>query len=257
MQREMEERIGAIRSTDRLEEQGGTSEVTRLVTGQGVYLLKSATDHRYRKWLAEEAKALKAYGGRPGVPLPRYAGYFESADGSHLLMTFEPGITLTAALRNAGTPEEKEKLIRSFGRLLQKLHKLPWEAVEPDHSEPEADSGDWLSGRLERAGDYVGQGVTEGSPDLLVRLERNRPASVRSALIHGDCTTDNVLVSGGEACLWIDAAGMAIGDPRYDETLAIRTFRDPAYLSAFYEGYTRYRVSGTERAYFENLYEFF
>ena len=78
-------------------------------------------------------------------------------------------------------------------------------------------------------------------------------------MIHGDCTTDNVFVMDGEIKLFIDVAGMTIGDPRYDVSLAIRKFVDnPELLNAFYEGYTRYRVSKDEFQYFdEGLYEFF
>ena len=56
-------------------------------------------------------------------------------------------------------------------------------------------------------------------------------------MIHGDCTTDNVLVLDGEVKLFIDVSGMTVGDPRYDVSLAISNFIDlPELLEFFYEG---------------------
>ncbi|CAM3722350.1 phosphotransferase [Mesobacillus thioparans] len=91
------------------------------------------------------------------------------------------------------------------------------------------------------------------------QLESDQPQKVKQTTIHGDCTTDNELVVDGEVSLFIDVAGMTLGDPRYDESLAIRKFRDmPELLASFYEGYTRYRISDNEFRYFEEgLYEFF
>jgi hypothetical protein len=59
--------------------------------------------------------------------------------------------------------------------------------------------------------------------------------------------------------VFIDVAGMTFGDPRYDEALAIRKFLDhPDYMEAFYQGYTRHRITKEEYEYFEEgLYMFF
>jgi len=94
---------------------------------------------------------------------------------------------------------------------------------------------------------------------LLESLILNRPLPVNQTMIHGDCTTDNVLVIDGEVSMFIDVAGMTVGDPRYDESLAIRNIiNEPELLEAFYEGYSRYRVTMKEFKYFaEGLYEFF
>jgi aminoglycoside phosphotransferase (APT) family kinase protein len=83
--------------------------------------------------------------------------------------------------------------------------------------------------------------------------------SVQQTIIHGDCTTDNVLVFDGKVELFIDVSGMTVGDPRYDESLAIRRFlNNEEYINAFYQGYQRYRVSKNEFCYFDQgLYEFF
>ena len=65
-------------------------------------------------------------------------------------------------------------------------------------------------------------------------LDRYRPVPVQQTMIHGDCTTDNVLVKDGEVYLFIDTAGISAGDPRYDESLAISHFvTNEACLNAF------------------------
>lgn len=52
---------------------------------------------------------------------------------------------------------------------------------------------------------------------------------------------------------------MTVGDPRYDEALAIRSFLlDKNYKNAFYGGYKHYKITMDEFRYFdEGLYEFF
>ncbi|AOZ91297.1 phosphotransferase [Paenibacillus crassostreae] len=104
--------------------------------------------------------------------------------------------------------------------------------------------GEWLEGQLVKAKSYVDHGQTEGSLELLEQLILNKPLSVQQTMIHGDCTTDNVLVINGEVQTFIDVAVMTVGDPRYDEFLAIESCEDnPIYIRAFYDGYHRYKIS--------------
>lgn len=247
-----EEIIGKINEIYILAEQGGTSEVRRIETDQGSFLLKSSSEKRYRVWLAEEAKVLKKIHQGKQIPAPQFFGFIEGKDESSLIMSFEKGITLTAALREAASVEEKKSLIKNFGQFLRNLHEK--EPISEFKQE-----GDWLENQLIKAQYYIDNGQTSGSQELLNQLKDKKPSSVKQTMIHGDCTTDNVFVIDGEVQLFIDVAGMTIGDPRYDVALAIRNFIDnSALLDVFYEGYTRYRVSKEEFQYFdEGLYEFF
>lgn len=241
--------VGELIMLDKLPEQGWTSEVSRIVTKSGTYLLKSAFKEKYRDWLRAEAMVLMSLADRSEIPVPTYKGFIEENERSHLIMSFENGITLTAALREAVTLSEKEWLIRSFGQFVQKLH-------EQDRVSNR--EGDWLDSQLIKAQLYAEKGQSEGSLELLEQLKSCIPSDVKQTMIHGDCTTDNVLVIDGEVQMFIDVAGMTVGDPRYDEALAIRKFRHhPELLAAFYKGYTRYRVTQEEFQYFEGLYEFF
>jgi aminoglycoside phosphotransferase (APT) family kinase protein len=230
-----------------LEEQGCTSEVRKLVTENQIYILKSSFENRYRKWLNTESEVLK---NNQHLPVPKYFGYFEEEESSHLLMSFEEGITLKKALSKAETSEEEKHLIRSFGRFLQQFHEGSKTATADQH---------WLERQLIKAEHYLATGEADGTHELLEHLKQYRPKPVKQSLIHGDCTTDNVMVKDGEVYLLIDVAGLTIGDPRYDEALAIGRFKDHVqYLEAFYEGYTRYKISEEEYRYFDRgLYEFF
>jgi aminoglycoside phosphotransferase len=243
--------IGSIKTMGVLAEQGCTSEVRRVVTEKRTYLLKSAFKEKYRTWLKAEADVLERQVIEQYVPVPTFYHFIEEKDSSHLLMSFEKGVTLTKALREVTSIEEKYKLIRSFGSFLYHFHEMgtltAWRQEK-----------DWLEEQLEKAAYYVETGQTEGTLDLLKQLRSTKPRPIRQTMIHGDCTTDNVLVVDGEVQLFIDVAGMTIGDSRYDEALAIGSFDcNPAYIQAFYEGYTRYKLSKDEYTYFEGLYEFF
>ncbi|WP_404466866.1 phosphotransferase family protein [Planococcus rifietoensis] len=252
LKKKVEEKVGKVNAIHKLAEQGGTSEVFRIETSQDSFLLKSSFKKKYRMWLAQEAKVLEKLDFEKRIPIPKYHGFIDEQDRSSLIMSFETGRTLTTALREASSVNEKNSLIKSFGQFLHNFHeKEPIIVLGQE--------GDWLKSQLAKAQSYVDHGQTAGSQELLNQLKNKKPSLVKQTMIHGDCTTDNVFVMDGEIKLFIDVAGMTIGDPRYDVSLAIRKFVDnPELLNAFYEGYTRYRVSKDEFQYFdEGLYEFF
>ncbi|MHC0036914.1 phosphotransferase family protein [Pseudoneobacillus sp. C159] len=243
--------IGEIDKDESLSEQGCTSKVRKLSNSNGEFLLKSSYVERYRHWLKTEAQTLQNLLNED-IPVPTYFGFVEEETASHLIMSFEKGVTLTSALKNATTRAGKISLIKSFGHFLQKFHEMaPIKVLQHEM--------DWLEERLEKAQYYLSRGEGDGNQTLLDKLNANKPNPVRQTMIHGDCTTDNVLVVDGEVLLFIDVSGMTVGDPRYDESLAISDIIDePEYLLAFYEGYSRYRTTEDEFHYFnDGLYEFF
>ncbi|WP_449621884.1 aminoglycoside phosphotransferase family protein [Robertmurraya sp. Marseille-Q9965] len=243
--------VGQIYKIDKLAEQGCTSEVRKILAESGNYILKSSFDRRYREWLRSEAVVLEKLKKHDAISVPTYYGFFEDEKSSHIIMSFEKGMTLTAALKNEKNEERKLNLIRSFGQFLHRLH-------ETEIPESLIRENDWLVEQLIRAEKYLQEGQTEGSQQLLEQLQSTKPHPIRQTIIHGDCTTDNVLVKDGKVSLFIDVSGMSVGDPRYDESLAMGCFDDESYIKAFYQGYKRYRVSKKEYQYFnEGLYEFF
>ena len=247
---ELESIVGEIKSFIKLNEQGCTSEVHKIITENGCFLLKSSFKEKYKEWLKNEASMLKQLHNNNQIPVPKYYGFIES-EGAHLIMSFEEGITLTAAINQATSITEKRSLIMSFGQFLHQFHEK--ESLLFLNLE-----NDWLEGQLVKAQSYVESGQADGAFELLDQLKSNKPISVQQTMIHGDCTTDNVLVVDGKVKLFIDVSGMTVGDPRYDETLAIGEFvNKPECIHAFYEGYKRYKITMEEFQYFEGLYEFF
>lgn len=252
LQEKVKEIVGEINEVMVLAEQGCTSEVRQLITDGDSYLLKSSFKKKYRDWLKSEANVLENLNNQKLIQVPTYFGFIENNDSSHLIMSFENGITLTSALKNAETTSEKKMLIKSFGHFLNQLHST--KIIESFNHK-----NNWLDKQLFKAKSYMDRGETDGSIELFEELQSNKPIPVHQTMIHGDCTTDNVLVVDGEVQLFIDVSGMTVGDPRYDESLAIRSFiTNEEYIKAFYEGYKRNTISKGEFEYFdEGLYEFF
>lgn len=251
LKQKIEKRIGKVTSVQLLAEQGSTSEVYRLETEKGIYILKSAFEDKYRDWLSAEATILEGMKTESPISMPEFQYYIQQETSSHLLMSFEHGVTLTTALKHAKSRTEQKYLLKKFGEYLNGFHQqVPIDRLKRKN--------DWLEERLVVAQDYVRAGVTDGNQLLLNQLKSNIPILVKQTMIHGDCTPDNVMVRNGEVALFIDVAGMTVGDPRYDISLAIRKFKeDQDMLNAFYEGYTRYRLSEEEFHYFNQLYVFF
>ncbi|MGM7702386.1 phosphotransferase [Pseudalkalibacillus sp. Hm43] len=247
----IEESIGEITKIHIPAEQGWTSTVRQLFTNESKYILKTSTEERYRIWLKTEAQVLKKL-LHENIPVPKFHGFIDEEDRSHLIMSYEKGITLRKALATSATLEEQCSLITSFGEFLHHFHESsPIQSLQHDKN--------WLNEQLRIAEFYVGQGNTDGTKQLLEHLVLNKPTPVQQTMIHGDCTIDNVLVTDGKVHKFIDVAGMTVGDPRFDEALAIRKFTDHTeYIQSFYEGYKRYKITNEELAYFdEGLYEFF
>lgn len=193
----IQEKIGVVHSMERLAEQGCTSEVCRIYKNDHSCILKSSVKEKYREWLAAEARVLETLNQNSTISVPKFYAFFEQDDSSHLLMSYEEGITLTAALRQAVSFSEKRRLITSFGSFLLQLHDYkPHDLF--------IKSEDWLDTQLGRAEAYIKNGQTDGTLDLLEVLRNNRPKQVKQTMIHGDCTTDNVLVMNGEVKMFID-----------------------------------------------------
>lgn len=244
----IEQLTGDIEHVEKLCEQGGTSIVYRIEAKKGSYLLKTATEARYQEWLAEEAIVLEEWMQREPGFLPEYVGFFKMVQQSHLLMQWRDGITLTTALRQA-TSEQRIQLWQAFGTYLCHFHQRATVGM----------SDVWLSERLMTAERYVTSGWTSGTMDLLKRLKSSCPNPIAASWIHGDCTTDNLLVATDGTLSFIDVGATRPGNRRYDIALAISPIIDDREaLDAFYEGYLFERLTTREFDYYEHgLYTFF
>ncbi|HWI48715.1 MAG TPA: aminoglycoside phosphotransferase family protein [Rummeliibacillus sp.] len=230
-------------------QQGWTSTVFEVRNTEGSYILKICEEPKYKDWLREEAKVLEIARDSYRHVVPKLIAFFYDKGQAYLLMSKIPGNSLTQAIKLAENDTEKFQLIESFGKFLCQFHEQPISSYDLPQN--------WLDTQLQQAKFYAEKGICDGSLDLLQELYNNRPKFVPQTMIHGDCTTDNVMVYKGKVMSFIDVGFMTIGDPRYDEALAIRKFTEQEKV-AFYKGYTRYKIQDKEFTYFnDGLYEFF
>lgn len=244
--------LSKIQSFSYPKKQGATSEVIFLHTDNGQFVCKIAKKSPYRDWLKKEAVSMKCLNDETSLPIPIFYQISETKEESYLLMSQENGIPLREALQQTSDDSEKLALIKSFGVLLKQLH----ETIPPPSCVTEVS---WLDEQLENATYNLQNYNVDGDQPLLEKLKREKPVPCEQTLIHGDCTIDNVLVLNGKVHMFIDLAGAAYGDPRYDIALAIRSIRNNQdMVNAFFKGYRLRIITAEEFAYFdEGLYEFF
>jgi aminoglycoside phosphotransferase (APT) family kinase protein len=233
--------------------EGGTSEVALLTTDAGKFVLKRSKRAPFDEWLKREAEVLGQLAGT-GLPVPQLIAFLEEPPCIWALMSFIEGETVRSALRRTLETGERRQVIKAFAEALKLLHKTP----VPDRLKHHQS---WIDRMLEEAEDNLHHYETDGSPELLEQLKRERPVIMEECLIHGDCTVDNVMVKDGRLAGIIDWSGGTSGDPDYDIALAVRP--KPGIFSwsedrdLFFEAYGKSISPETYRYYAEGLYEFY
>ncbi|HLG64476.1 MAG TPA: aminoglycoside phosphotransferase family protein [Ktedonosporobacter sp.] len=237
--------------------QGYTSNITIVGCERGTYVVKHSPGEQFSNWLAQEHRVLQGLKNVP-LPLPQpyhyMQRYLSGAPEAWLVMGYLPGNSLREIAEAERDQAVKRQILYAVGQALAKLHSLP---VPPsllaESQEP------WLDRMLKQAQFNLQHYEVDGDAQLLQQLERQRPSMVPPTLIHGDFAVDNVLIADGKVSGIIDWAWGAVGDPRYDLTLAIRPKEGifPEDIQAFLDGYGSAGLSEDEYEYFTNLYEFF
>ncbi|MGM9920221.1 MAG: phosphotransferase family protein [Bhargavaea sp.] len=243
---------GTIHNVDSLPE-GGTSEVALLTIDTGKFVLKRSKRSPFDEWLKNEAEVLKHLSGT-GLPVPQLIAFLEEPACNWALMSFIEGETVRSALRRTADPGRRGKIINAFAEALRLIHQTPVPDVLK-RGRP------WIDRMLEEAEDNLHRYETDGSPELLEQLKRERPVIEGECLIHGDCTVDNVMVKDGKLTGIIDWSGGTSGDPDYDIALAVRPkpeiFSWPGDRDLFFEAYGKSISQETYRYYADGLYEFY
>lgn len=239
--------------------QGCTSHLAVIEAERGMFVLKQSADPLFARWLAREQQVLH-WLAQTALPVPHPRLFVEDGGGMWLLMDYLPGESLTEALSHADAGT-RASLMLNFGAVLATIHATP-----PPPGMPLQTAAEWLDAALETGAMHLREFRNlyddPELPDLLARLRRERPATVPATLIHGDFTTDNVLVAEGRITGVIDWAGGAVGDPRYDLALAFDADEEEIALTAeemaaFFAGYGDAPLSESERQYFLDLYELY
>lgn len=238
--------------------QGATSQVWIVECTAGERVVKYAPQLPYRDWLFREATVLHDL-ANSGLPIPHlyFNGHDQPQPLPYIVMSRLPGDPLATVISRENDLAKRLAWMSKFGTLLRKMH----DTLAPQNL---FFSLRWLDEQLNTAASYVQAGFELDSDDpvaLLEQLRAERPADVPQTLIHGDFMWDNVLVQGDEITGIVDWGGGAVGDPRYDLTLAILPHEDgdlsDAEVAAFYAAYGCDPLTQAEYHYFTNLYEFF
>lgn len=161
------------------------------------------------------------------------------------------GVPVLDLLRSEGNQEWRNALLHNLALSIAHLHRTPAPQALMSSSES------WLQQMLAQAKHNLEIGLGEGTKEDLDYLQRAKPETVIPTLIHGDLFLDNVLAQDGHITGFIDWAFGALGDYRYDLTLALYDLsaeEREAFIAAY--GKTA-RLSPEEFTYFAKLGTFF
>jgi aminoglycoside phosphotransferase (APT) family kinase protein len=251
---ELIDRIGKVKNIS-YPRQGHTSVVVKVETSDQSFIIKKTEHDLYNEWLSEEYAALQ-FLAATGLPVPRAYAFHVQNNSRWLLMDYLDGISVRHYLECNPSQRDREKVIASYGECLKHIHscKCPAELPKEDHA--------WLDTMLMQARHNLEHYDVDGTEELLLRLDSDRPAPIESTLIHGDFHTNNVLVSNNRVVGIIDWPRAAFGDPRFDIALAIRPkagiFGHEGDREIFCESYGRVEITDDEYRYYqEGLYKFF
>ncbi|MEH7384671.1 aminoglycoside phosphotransferase family protein [Bacillus sp. JJ1521] len=239
----------------RFPQQGCTSDVGILETEKGRYALKRAKNPLYRSWLKRETFVVSQLTTNTTLSIPKVVSSFENEEQTWALFEFVEGETLATALSNEKNEQKRHELIYNYGKILSQIHSTSC----PNKLVSEVP---WLEKMLMDAEVNLKNHEVDGTEELLTQLKTNKPKEFKQTLIHGDFTIDNVMVKDGLITGVIDWGGSALGDPRYDVSLAIRpetfVFNNETDKQVFFDGYREQIIDQNEYYYFaDGLYEFF
>ncbi|NOU86036.1 phosphotransferase [Paenibacillus sp. LMG 31460] len=252
---EINDYLGAIKEI-RFPRQGHTSDVAIIESSRGCFVIKRAKGEQYCSWLSKEIDVLYSLHNTK-LPIPSVYQIVQqkSENQSWALLQFFEGETLRHVLNKEKNTDKKHEMIFNFGLTLSQIHSTPCpkELIRDTI---------WLDDMLVHAEYNLKHFSVDGTAELLEQLKNNKPQPLKSTLIHGDFTIDNVLVRDGKIISIIDWSGGAFGDPRYDISLAIRpkpnAIETESGIHTFFEGYGIKILNKKEYEYFEDgLYSFF
>lgn len=238
-----------ISTVDVPSHQGMTSQVWFVDSGRGTAVIKHATDKHVAALRREHTVLLSLQS--LSLPLPIPFLFVEFPNSGWLVTSRLPGIPVLDLLRTGGNQESRDTLLHNLALSIAQLHRTP--APQALRSSSEA----WLEQMLAQAKHNLETDLGEGTKEDLDYLQRAKPPTVVPTLIHGDLFLDNVLAKDGQITGFIDWAFGAIGDYRYDLTLALYDLsagERETFVATY--GQTA-RLSPDEFTYFAKLGTFF
>lgn len=263
---EIRDSLGEITSIVK-PEQGVTSNVVIVESEDKRFILKHSTG-RYVPWLRYEHQVLLALGKTP-VPTAKVHRFVDlgagDTGGCWLLVDYITGEMLTTRLVSPElASDDRCRLFRACGAALAAIHATPPPLCITNHADT------WLDVLISSAGREQEKRAlmfdkdvseTQARREGVLRMERTRPSVESLTLIHGDCSTNNILCVGNDISGIIDWGCAAVGDPRYDiaQVLCVPPDWEATEINddvlAFFEGYGTPPVSVDVIRYYQELYE--
>ena len=241
--------LAPISTVDVPPRQGMTSQVWFVESGRGAVVIKHATGKHVAALRHEHAVLLSLQSLPLPIPIPLF--FVELPSSSWLVMSRVPGVPVIDLLRTEGNQESRVTLLHNLALSIAHLHHTPAPQALMSSSES------WLEQMLAQAQHNLETGLGEGTKEKLEYLQRAKPATVMPALIHGDLFLDNILAKDDQITGLIDWAFGAIGDYRYDLTLALYHLsadEKETFIATYGE---TARLSPEEFTYFAKLGTFF
>jgi aminoglycoside phosphotransferase len=194
-------------------------------------------------------------GGR-GVTVPRLLRVFDDGRIGAVMMTALAGAHPGDVRQPVGD------IIRALARGLCGLHALPVHDCPFDET---------VASRLAQAREMMSRGLVAPEhfadrnrgldpQDIYDRLLRTPPASEDLALVHGDATFDNMLITVDGNIGFIDCGHAGRGDRYLDLSAIAEAIADhfgPEWVETFGRAYGNIRLDAAKLAFFSDLYELF
>lgn len=204
--------VGAAEVTDLVRLSGGASRETWRFSADGRPLVLQRQRSGDGRDMGVEASVLRA-AGAAGMPVARVVasgtGASNPLGASYMVLTAVEGETIARKiLRDDDYAEARRLLPAQLGAALAQLHAIPVDAapglVEQDQITTYRDMLDSL-------------GQAHPTFELAFRwLERHRPPSPRTAIVHGDFRLGNVIVGPDGLRAVLDWELAHLGDPMED-----------------------------------------
>lgn len=142
---------------------------------------------------------------------------------SYLIMEKVPGVLLSDRYWELTSENEKNRLLRDFIRILVDIHRFNWRSSFRYLQKPDFESNPYIL--VENTMSFPRKMIMENKiielSYLIEWLEKNKVASEKLSLLHGDYHMNNVIVTPTGKIVVIDWANKKLGDFRHDLGFAI------------------------------------
>ena len=215
--------LGVASVTDLARLSGGASRETWGFVADGRRLILQRQRFGDIRDMGVEARVVQA-AYNAGVPVPELIanGSGDIGSGFMVLSHLEGETIARKILRDEQFSQARQSLVTQSAAALASLHSIDGTKID---GLPSLDQVQQYRETLDNLNDQLGQ--SHPTFELVFRwLERNRPTSTRTTLVHGDFRLGNLMIDANGLCGVLDWELAHIGDPMEDlGWLCVRAWR--------------------------------